>query len=145
MVQRLRFQVPLQGVRVRSLIRELRSHMCAKLLQSCLTLQPHQLQPSRLLSPWNSPGQNTRVGLPCPSPGDLSDPEIKFSSLVAPASQADSLPLSHHMPCGKKKKKKKKKTQKNTHTESPGGDNVFWVIATCSPYLLSPPLKKCTT
>ena len=25
-------------------------------------LQPHRLQPSRLLSPWDSPGKNTRVG-----------------------------------------------------------------------------------
>ena len=26
------------------------------------SLQPHRLQPSRLLCPWNSPGQNTGVG-----------------------------------------------------------------------------------
>ena len=30
--------------------------------QSCLTLQPHGLQPSRLLCPWGSPGKNTGVG-----------------------------------------------------------------------------------
>ena len=34
-------------------------------------------------------------GLPFPSPGDLSDPGIEPESLAAPASQADSLPLSH--------------------------------------------------
>ena len=26
------------------------------------SLQPHELQPIRLLCPWNSPGKNTRVG-----------------------------------------------------------------------------------
>ena len=30
--------------------------------QSCLTLQSHGLQPTRLLCPWNSPGKNTEVG-----------------------------------------------------------------------------------
>ena len=34
-------------------------------------------------------------GLPCPPPGDLLDPRIKPTSPVAPALQADSLPLSH--------------------------------------------------
>ena len=38
---------------------------CARML-SCsfisYSLQPHGLQPSRLLSPWNSPGKNTGVG-----------------------------------------------------------------------------------
>ena len=30
--------------------------------QSCPTLQSHGLQPTRLLSPWDSPGNNTDVG-----------------------------------------------------------------------------------
>ena len=30
--------------------------------QSCLSLQPHGLWPTRLLSPWNSPGKDTGVG-----------------------------------------------------------------------------------
>ena len=34
----------------------------AKLLQSCLTLQPHRRQPTRLSHPWDSPGKNTGVG-----------------------------------------------------------------------------------
>ena len=34
----------------------------AKSLQSCLTLQPHGLQPTRLPYPWDSPGKNTGVG-----------------------------------------------------------------------------------
>ena len=33
-------------------------------------------------------------GLPCPPPGDLSDPEIKPLSLMSPALQAGSLPLA---------------------------------------------------
>ena len=36
--------------------------------------------------------QERRSGLPCPSPGDLPNPGIKPGS---PATQADSLPLSH--------------------------------------------------
>ena len=34
----------------------------AKSLQSCLTLRPHGLQPTRLPRPWDSPGKNTGVG-----------------------------------------------------------------------------------
>ena len=34
----------------------------AKLLQSCPTLRPRGLQPTRLLHPWDSPGKNTGVG-----------------------------------------------------------------------------------
>ena len=34
-------------------------------------------------------------GLPCPPPGDLSDPGIEPESPVAPALMVDSLPLSH--------------------------------------------------
>ena len=45
--------------------------------QSCLTLQPHGLQPARFLCPWISPGKNTGGGLPFPPPGDLPDSGIK--------------------------------------------------------------------
>ena len=57
----------------------------------CLTLlQPHGLQPTRLLCPWNSPGKNTGVGSqPFPSPGNLSNPVIEPES---PAMQADFCP-----------------------------------------------------
>ena len=34
----------------------------AKSLQSCLTVQPHRRQPTRLACPWDSPGKNTGVG-----------------------------------------------------------------------------------
>ena len=33
----------------------------AKSLQSCLTVQPHRRQPTRLYCPWDSPGKNTDV------------------------------------------------------------------------------------
>ena len=53
------------------------------------SLQPRRLYPARLLCPWSSPGKNTGVGNPFPSPGDLPDPGIEPCS---PALQADSLP-----------------------------------------------------
>ena len=56
--------------------------------QSCLTLRPHELQPSRLLCPWGFPRQEYWSGLPFPSQGDLSHSWIKSRS---PAMQADSL------------------------------------------------------
>ena len=37
----------------------------AKLLQSCPTLRPHGLQPTRLLHPWDFPGKSTGVGCHC--------------------------------------------------------------------------------
>ena len=58
-------------------------------------LQPHGLQPARLLCPWDSPGKNTGVGLPCPPPGDLPDPEIKLARLLCLLHwQTGSLPLA---------------------------------------------------
>ena len=65
--------------------------LCAELClstQSCLTLQPHGLQPARLLCPWGFSRQEHWSGLPC-SPGDLPNPGIEPRS---PALQADSLP-----------------------------------------------------
>ena len=35
--------------------------VCVLVSQSCPTLPPHELQPARLLYPWNSPGKNTGV------------------------------------------------------------------------------------
>ena len=52
------------------------------------SLQPHKLQPSRLLCPWSSPGKNTRVGCHSLLQGIFPDPGIKPRS---PALQADSL------------------------------------------------------
>ena len=36
--------------------------VCAKSLQSCLTLQSYALQSTRIFCPWDSPGKNIRVG-----------------------------------------------------------------------------------
>ena len=52
------------------------------------SLQPHGLQPVRLLCPWGFSRQEYWSGLPCP-PGDHSNPGIEPRS---PALQADSLP-----------------------------------------------------
>ena len=38
-----------------------RRHACSA-AQSCLTLWPHGLRPTRLLCPWDSPGKKTGVG-----------------------------------------------------------------------------------
>ena len=50
------------------------------------------LRPQGLYSPWNSPGQNTRVGS-LSLPGDLPNPGIEPRS---PILQADSLPAEPH-------------------------------------------------
>ena len=44
---------------------------------------------TRLICPWDSPGRNTGVGLPCPSRGNLPNPGIEPGS---PALRADTLP-----------------------------------------------------
>ena len=57
-------------------------------------MQPHGLQPARLLRPWNSPGKKYWTGLVCPSAGDLPDSGIKLTSLTSNLhQQAGSLPL----------------------------------------------------
>ena len=48
-------------------------------------LQPCGLEPARLLSPRDSSGMNTAVGLPCPPSADLPDPGIKPTFLAIPA------------------------------------------------------------
>ena len=66
-----------------------------------LVAKPH----STLCNPMDSSPQSSMAmgfsrqeywsGLPFPPPGDLPDPGIEPVSPVSPASQADSLPLSH--------------------------------------------------
>ena len=53
------------------------------------SLQPHGLQPARLLCLWNSPGKKYQSGLSWPFLGDLPDPGIKPGS---PALQTHTLP-----------------------------------------------------
>ena len=52
------------------------------------SLQPCGLKPTRLPCPWDSPDKNTGVGVPCPPPEDLPDPEVETVSLASPASAA---------------------------------------------------------
>ena len=58
-------------------------------LVSSDSLQPHGLQPARLLCPWGFSRQEYWSGLPCPPPGDLPNPGIEPRS---PALHVDSLP-----------------------------------------------------
>ena len=53
------------------------------------SLQPHGLQPTRLLCPWGFSRREYWSGLPLASPGDLSNPGIEPRSSTF---QADSLP-----------------------------------------------------
>ena len=46
----------------RTLDRRLDNSIAAKSLQSCLTLQPHRRQPTRLPRSWDYPGKDTGVG-----------------------------------------------------------------------------------
>ena len=73
--------------------------MCvpAKSLQLCLTLcdSMNCIARQALLS-MESSRQEYCSELPCPPPGDLPNPGIEPTSPVAPALQADSLPLNHH-------------------------------------------------
>ena len=48
--------------------------------QSCLTLQPHEWQPVRLLCPWGYPSKNTGVGCHFLLQGNLPDPGIEPAS-----------------------------------------------------------------
>ena len=84
-----------------------RMHPPHALPQDCASgLQPHALQPSRLLCPWNSPGKNT--GVSCPSllqgifltqglnPGLLHGRQILYclSYQGGPSSPAPEVPTS---------------------------------------------------
>ena len=43
------------------------------------SVRPHRQQPTRLLCPWDSPGKNSGVGLPFPSPMHKSEREVAQS------------------------------------------------------------------
>ena len=49
---------------IKVFLQELQHLMMSKVLvtQSCPTLQPHGLEPTRLLCAWDSPGKNTGMG-----------------------------------------------------------------------------------
>ena len=67
-------------------------HVCAQSLQSCLTLQPYEQLPTRLLCPWDSPGKNTGVG--CYALLQMIFPTwgLNLHLPASPAWQVDSLP-----------------------------------------------------
>ena len=58
-------------------------------------LQPHGLQSTRLLCPWDSPGKNTGMEV-CPPSGNLPDPEVTPTSLVSPALAVGFFYHYHH-------------------------------------------------
>ena len=66
----------------------------AKSLQSCLTVQSHRRQPTRLPRPWDSPGKNTGVGchflLQCR--------KVKSESEVAQSCPTLSNPMNYSLP-----------------------------------------------
>ena len=68
--------------------RKAHSSCCWRESESLLVVSD-SLQSHELYSPWNFPGQNSRVDSHVPSQGDLPNPGIKPRS---PAFQADSLP-----------------------------------------------------
>ena len=47
--------------------------------------QPHGVEPTRLLHPWDFPGKNTGVGCHALLQGDLPDPGIGPESFTSPA------------------------------------------------------------
>ena len=75
----------------RALKNELRA-VCACSVVSD-SLQPHGLQPTRLLFPWNSPGKNTGVGCQSLLQGIFPTQEPKPRLLRSLHWQVDSLPL----------------------------------------------------
>ena len=66
----------------------------AKSLQSCPTLQPHRLQPTRLPRPWDSPGKNTEVGCHFL----LQSMKVKSESEVAQSCPTLSDPMDCSLP-----------------------------------------------
>ena len=66
--------------------------MCAQLLQSCPTLFDSGLFPTRLLFPWDSPGENTGVGCHALLQGIFLTQGWKSHMPSSPALQADPLP-----------------------------------------------------
>ena len=63
--------------------------------QSCLTLPPHGLQPTRLLCPWNFPGRNTGVGCHFLFQGIFLIQGLNLYLLHLLHQQVDFLPLHH--------------------------------------------------
>ena len=69
--------------------------MCAKLLQSCPTLETLWTIACQAPLSMKFSRQEYWSGLPCPPPGDLSNAVTEPMCPVVPAFQEDSLSLSH--------------------------------------------------
>ena len=67
----------------------------AKSLQSCPTLRPSWLLPTRLLGPWAPPGKNTGVGCHALLQGNLPDTEIESMSLMSTCIDKQVLPTKN--------------------------------------------------
>ena len=63
--------------------------------QSCPTLRPPGLEPTRFLSPWHFPGKNTEAGCHFLVQGIFPTQGLKHCRLHFLSLEADSLPLSH--------------------------------------------------
>ena len=68
--------------------------MCAKLLQSCPTLQPYGPWPASLFCPWDSPGKNTGVDCHALLQGIFLTQGLNPSCLHLVHWQEGSLPLA---------------------------------------------------
>ena len=64
-------------------------HACSVTSVMSNSLQPHGLQPARLLCPWGFSRQEYWSGLPCPPPGDLPHPGTEPTSLMSPVLAGD--------------------------------------------------------
>ena len=95
------------------------------------SLRPHVLQPSRLLSPWDSPSKNSGA-VALPPPGDLPHPGMEAASLVSPVLAGGFFTTSATM--GLAKKFVQAFLQDLTNLANP----VFGVIRELFPCFLSP-------
>ena len=68
--------------------------------QSCPTLRPHELQPTRFLCPWDSPGKNIGEGHHFLLPGDLPNPKIEPVPPALPANSGSAVknPWTYGLP-----------------------------------------------
>ena len=73
-------------------------YAAAKSRQLCPTLWSHRRQPTRLRRPWDSPGKNTGVGCPFPSPVHESEKWKWSCSVVSDSSRPQGLQHAS-LPC----------------------------------------------
>ena len=91
------------------------SCVCVLVTQSCLTLKPHGLQPTRLLCPWDFPGKNTAVSCHFLLQRIFPIHGSNLYLLHLLHGQADSLPLA---PAGKGRNIKSMYLQSTTYKDT---------------------------